>query len=117
MKHKILDKVAIISAMCCALHCALLPALLTITALSGLQFLRNPLIEWCLIILGCILAFISLRPSLRKHQNHTPKNMAIIGITMLVISRLPFVGSLEVVLTCLGSLFLIVAHFQELTGK
>lgn len=114
MKYKILDKIAIFSALCCAIHCAVLPILLTITALSGLQFLKNPLIEWSLIILGCILAFISLKPSLKRHQDHTPKNMAILGIALLTLSRFPVLGSIEVVLTCLGSLFLIIAHLKNL---
>lgn len=114
MKHKILDKIAIVSALCCAIHCALVPILLTITALSGLQFLKNPLIEWCLIALGFVLAFVSLRSSLRLHQNHTPKNMAIIGIVLLIFSRLHISDTIELISTCLGSLFLIVAHLKNI---
>jgi hypothetical protein len=117
MKNKILDRIAIATSLCCALHCALVPILLTITALSGLQFLRNPLIEWCLIILGFILAYLSLNSSLKQHQNHTPKNMSIIGVSFLVLSRLNIVGSMEVVFTCLGSLFLIIAHFKNIQAN
>lgn len=114
MKNIILDRIAVVTALCCAVHCALIPILFTITAISGLQFLRNPIIEWCLIAFGLVLAIVSLRPSLKQHHNHTPKNMAIIGASLLILSRLPFVGNMEVVCTCLGSLFLIIAHVKNI---
>ncbi len=114
MKHKLFDKIAIVSALCCALHCALLPLLLAFTALNSLQFLENPLIEWGFITLGFLFAYASLKPSLKRHKDHTPKNMAIIGLILIVLSRLDFLENMEIVITCLGSIFLIIAHLKNL---
>ena len=114
MKNRILDKIAIVSSICCALHCALVPLLIGLTAWAGLRFLENPLIEWGFITVGILLAAFSLGRSVRKHQNHTPLRMAIIGAALLIFSRLETTEAMEIISTCLGSIFLVMSHAKNI---
>lgn len=114
MKNRLIDKIAITSSICCALHCALVPLFLGIFAWAGIQFLENPYIEWGFIFIGILLAAISLGSSVRKHKNHTPIRMAILGGVILLLSRLELSEPLEIFSTCLGSLFLLVSHLKNI---
>ncbi|WP_298351943.1 MerC domain-containing protein [uncultured Dokdonia sp.] len=114
MKSKTIDKIAIISAVCCALHCALLPILIGFTALAGLAIFKNPWIEYAFIVSGILLAFFSLGRSLKLHRDHTPARMATIGVVVLLISRLEVVHEVETVFTVFGALFLVLAHVKNI---
>jgi len=114
MKSTIIDKIAIISAICCAIHCAILPIVIGFTALAGLAMFHNPWIEYAFIISGMLLAYFSLRRSLRQHRDHTPIRMAIAGVLILLTSRLEALHEVEVIFTVLGALFLIAAHAKNM---
>ncbi len=114
MKSKTVDKIAIISAVCCALHCALLPILIGFTALAGLAIFKNPWIEYAFIISGILMAYFSLSRSLKQHHNHTPATMATIGVIILLISRLEIVHEVETIFTVSGALFLVIAHVKNI---
>jgi len=114
MKSKTIDRIAIISALCCALHCTLLPVLLGLTTWAGLAILKNPLLEYGFIISGILLAYFSLGKSLKEHRNHSPIRIAIIGVLILFISRLEQLHEIEEVFTVFGALFLVVAHLKNI---
>ncbi|WP_435578207.1 MerC domain-containing protein [Gilvibacter sp.] len=116
MKNQTLDKLAITTSICCALHCAVVPLLLGITALTGLRFLENPMIEMGFVAVGIFLAVFSLGRGALKHKNHSPIRMAIIGIVLLVVSRFEIGETLEVVITVMGSLFLIISHSRNINA-
>ena len=46
-----------------------------------------------------------------------PKNIAIIGLIFIILSRLDFLENMEMVITCLGSIFLIMAHLKNLQAN
>ncbi|HEY2583370.1 MAG TPA: MerC domain-containing protein, partial [Mucilaginibacter sp.] len=53
VKHKSgLDNVGMTASVLCAIHCALVPLLITSLPLLGLGFLANPWLEWSMIILA-----------------------------------------------------------------
>lgn len=114
MKSKTIDKIAIISALCCAIHCTLLPIMFGLTAWAGLSIFENPWLEYGFIISGILLAYFSLGKSLKEHRNHSPAGMGIIGVIILIISRLEALHAIEGVLTVLGALFLVVAHAKNI---
>jgi len=115
MKSKTVDRIAIISALCCALHCTVLPVLIGISAWAGLAiFVENPWIEYGFILLGILLAYFSLGKSLKEHKNHSPSRMAVIGVLILLASRFHVFHDFELFLTISGALFLIVAHAKNM---
>lgn len=114
MKSKTVDRIAIVSALCCAVHCAVLPILFGLTAWAGFAIFENPWIEYGFIITGILLAYFSLSKSLREHRNHSPTKMAIIGVLVLLVSRIELVHEMEGILTVLGALFLVIAHAKNI---
>ena len=56
------------ASLLCAVHCAALPFLLTLAPLAGLQFLRNPWVEYALILISFGIACYALIPGYRRHQ-------------------------------------------------
>jgi len=96
----------------CAIHCSLLPFVMTIGMLGGLSWLAEPWVEVTFIILSVILASMSLYPSYKKeHHNDKALKIAGIGFALLFISRLVGHGSsIEVVTIVIGGLLIAFAH-------
>jgi len=115
MKAKTVDKIAIISALCCALHCTVLPVVVGLSTWAGMAiFVENPWVEYAFIVSGILLAYFSLGKSLKEHKNHSPARMAIIGVIILLVSRMHIFHDFELFLTVSGALFLIVAHAKNI---
>jgi len=96
----------------CAIHCSLLPFVMTVGMLGGLSWLAEPWVEVTFIILSVILATLSLYPSYKK-QHHSDKalKIAALGFSLLFISRLVGHGSsIEVVTIVIGGLLIAFAH-------
>lgn len=111
---KTLDRIAITSSILCAFHCAILPIIITASAWTGLQYLRNPLIELCFIILGIILFYVSIWRNMKRHNSKSVMVFAILGVVSLIASRFGIFDRFEVYLTCIGSFFLICAHVKNI---
>ena len=111
---KSLDKIAIVSSILCAFHCAILPIIIATSGWFGLQFLKNPVVEFIFIIVGIILFYTSILRNLKK-QN--PKTILIYGLTgacALILSKFSFFEKIEVWLTAIGAFFLVLAHYKNL---
>jgi hypothetical protein len=105
-----LDMLGISASVLCAVHCSLLPVLLTVGALGGLSWLRHPLVEVVFIMLSLLLAFFSLLPSWRKaHGRLEPILLMLAGFACIVLSRLLGEG-LEPALMTIGGLTIAAAH-------
>jgi hypothetical protein len=68
----------------CALHCALMPVVLGISALGGLAFLASPWAEGLMLGSSGLLAATSLLPSWRKHRQWLPLALAAAGFAFLL---------------------------------
>ncbi|WP_452219055.1 MerC domain-containing protein [Lacinutrix undariae] len=111
-KNLTLDIIALSSSLVCAIHCALLPVLLSFSSLSGLYFLNNPLIEWSFIGLSLIFILTSLWPSYKsKHHKTKPLKFALLGFICIALSRLHFTHIWEITNTVIGASFVAYAHY------
>lgn len=114
ISSKTIDKIAITSSILCAIHCAILPLIITASTWVGFQQLKNPMIEWVFIILGLILFYFSI---FRKKKTYKSKNIIIYGIiasSFLIISRFTFVKEVEIYFTLAGTFCLVYVHFKNL---
>jgi hypothetical protein len=107
---KTIDIITIISAICFALYSIFLPILLMLTTWSRLAIFENTWLDYGFIISGIYFAYFSIGKSLKKHRNQNPTRIAIIGVILLVLSRLEAFHDVEVVVTVFGAIFLVVAH-------
>jgi hypothetical protein len=83
-----LDFVGFWASLLCAIHCALMPVVLTLSAYAGASWLANPMLEWSFIGISMAVAAWSLLQSYTKqHQNALPLLLAGLGLLLLLGSQ------------------------------
>lgn len=110
-----LDALGIGASFVCAVHCAVLPLLMTALPLLGLELFENEAIEWCLLGGSFLLGFVSMyRGYYRHHQRLLPGVLFLSGFVCLVAGHLLHgrLWGLLVILT--GAVLIISAHMKNL---
>jgi len=83
------DRMGIITSVACAIHCALLPLLLTSLPLFGINIIHNMLFEWCMIGLafsvGC---YALLNGYTRLHRSPLPLLIFAGGFIFLILKQI-----------------------------
>lgn len=107
-----LDFLGFSASMLCAIHCAVLPFVMTIGMLSGLSWLNEPWVEISFICISIVLAALSLYPTYKKkHENVKPIQIALVGFLLLFISRIAGHGSMyEVIPIVIGGILIAISH-------
>ncbi len=96
----------------CALHCAIVPILLTFLPLAGIGFLAHPLFEIAMIVIALALGVSSIFISyFRTHRKALPMLLLVIGFALIVLGHLYLKGWLEIIIVPLGGLTIALAHF------
>ncbi len=105
------DFVGFTASALCAVHCVLLPFILTYSTLGGLHFLENPLIEWTLIITALIIALHSLWHSYAKHHKKIkPIIIASLGFGLIILGHVLH-ELFEPIFLGIGGMSIAIAHF------
>jgi len=112
-KHRSkIDHIGMTASTLCAIHCAIVPTLLTFLPLTGLGFLATPLFEWGMIILALLLGVSSIFLSyIRTHRRALPLLLLVTGFAMVVLGHIYLRGWIEAVIVPLGGLTIAAAHF------
>lgn len=106
-----LDFIGFSASMACAIHCAVLPFLLTLAPLAGLEVLENPWIEYSFILVSLGIASSALIHGYRKHHQKS-MSLIIVGFGFLFIMAgqlLPYEWT-EITLTATGGVIVAIAH-------
>jgi len=107
-----MDSTGIIASALCAVHCALLPVLLSISAFSGLAFLDNPLLERIFLCGSMALGISSLLPGyFRYHRKVTAIGILLFGFLCIALSVITHHVIAEVIFVTLGAMMIALAHF------
>jgi hypothetical protein len=107
----LLDKAGMLTSALCAVHCILLPILITMSAFSGLVIFSNPTAENIIFGVSVLLGSSSLFPSYFKHhRNLYPILVLLSGFFVIGLSRFT-VNVDESVLVSLGAALVASAHF------
>ncbi|TCO19843.1 MerC mercury resistance protein [Pedobacter psychrotolerans] len=110
-----LDKIGITASTACAIHCALLPFVLTLLPFLGLEFLAHPAIEISMILLSLIIGAWSLSKSYRKiHHQILPIIILILGFALIFIGHFSGIEILEPIFIPAGGLAIACAHFWNI---
>ena len=111
-KNISIDIIASTSSFLCALHCLSVPIILSFSSLNSLRFLDNQYLEWSFIILGLFFVISYLWPSYnKKHHKIKPLLFAILGFVFILIGKLDFTETWEILNTVIGSSFVCSAHY------
>lgn len=106
-----LDKFGMGVSILCAIHCALLPILITTLPLLGAEFFANPLLEILIISLSFVIGVTSLSTSWQRHQNRLPVILMITGFASILAGHFWLPDSLEWLLLTAGGLTVACAHY------
>jgi len=111
------DRVGATASFLCAIHCALLPFVLALLPLLGLEFLADHRFERAFVLCACVLASFVLVRGYRRHRQSLPLRLAVPALALLLLGVVYIDGSLlilhSVLVTC-GGLLLAAAHFVNL---
>ncbi|HVZ55216.1 MAG TPA: MerC domain-containing protein [Chitinophagaceae bacterium] len=82
------DAVGIAASLACAIHCAILPLLLTSLPLFGVNIIHNRMFEALMITAAFVIGSYSLFHGLRSHHHRSfPLVVFSIGFILLVLKE------------------------------
>ena len=82
------DALGITTSVACAIHCAVLPLLLTSLPVFGFDIIRNAFFEYAMIVLAFAVGVYALSHGFRKHhQRILPLSVFSIGILFLLAKQ------------------------------
>jgi hypothetical protein len=107
-----LDNAGMTASILCAIHCAIVPLLITVLPLAGLGFLANPLVEWSMIIFAVVVGTYAIGLSyFRTHHKKLPLILLIAGFLVIIAGHVLVDGWHEALVVPLGGLLIATAHF------
>ena len=83
-----LDKAGMVASITCAVHCMIMPLVITLLPIFGLSLFATEEFEWILLMISAMLGITSLCFGFRKHKSFKAFSFLGIGLTFLVIGRL-----------------------------
>ena len=83
------DALGITTSVACAIHCAILPMVLSTLPIFGIDIVDNMVFEYFMIVLAMVIGAYSLWHGFRKHHHSfTPLIVFCIGILLLFAKQI-----------------------------
>jgi uncharacterized membrane protein YoaK (UPF0700 family) len=111
MKFKInWDAFGIAASVACAIHCAVLPLILSSLPLFGINIIENQGFEFLMIALAFVVGVYSLYHGRKKHHHsYYPMVLFAAGISLLFIKSILHSHSLMLLLPAVS--LVVIAHY------
>ncbi|MDX1933041.1 MAG: MerC domain-containing protein [Capsulimonadales bacterium] len=109
----VLDRVGATASIACAVHCALMPLVVTLLPLIGLSFLADERVEWGLLALSATVGIVSLCLGFRTHRSRRALTLLSVGIGLASVGRIlesRHIGPWGVPAVVVGGLIVAGAH-------
>lgn len=82
------DALGIFTSIACAIHCAILPVVLSSLPLFGINIIDNTLFEVVMILLAFIVGIYSLMHGFRHHAIYLPFYLFSGGMIFLILKQI-----------------------------
>lgn len=106
------DALGIATSIACAIHCALLPVLLTALPVFGIDIIHNLFFEWGMIALAFVVGSYSLfHGYIKHHRSFSPVIIFSIGFVFLILKQV--FHEREIPLLIVAVAFIISAHYYN----
>jgi MerC mercury resistance protein len=103
------DALGIAASVACAIHCAVLPLLMSSLPILGINIINNVFFEYGMILLAAAIGIYSLMHGFKKHHHqYTPIIIFSIGIVLLLLKQA--IDSYRLVLLIPAVMLIICAH-------
>ena len=100
------------ASLICAIHCALMPLLVTSLPLFGVNLIENIWVEISLLVFAFVVGFYSLWHGYRKHHHRIVTLLIFTaGITLFVVHQFVEVPYYGITLILPGVISVLSAHF------
>jgi tetrahydromethanopterin S-methyltransferase subunit C len=104
------DSLGIVTSIACAVHCALLPLILTSLPLFGVNIIHNNFFEAGMIALAFVIGSIALYHGYKRHHHRVlPLLIFSAGFIFLVLKQILI--TYEIWLLIPAVIFILTAHF------
>jgi len=106
------DSLGIATSLACAVHCIVLPLLLTSLPLFGINIIHNGVFEWGMISFAfCIGVYALLHGYRTHHRNFLPVKLFTAGFALLVTKQ--FFLKYEIYFLVPAVILIISAHWYN----
>ncbi|MGB5005533.1 MAG: MerC domain-containing protein [Ferruginibacter sp.] len=106
------DALGIGTSIICAIHCALLPVLMSTLPIFGINIIHNVFFEWGMIALAFAVGSYSLfHGFVKHHRSVVPVLIFSVGFIFLVLKQ--FFVQYEILLLVIAVICIISAHFYN----
>ncbi len=110
-----LDALGIGASLVCAVHCVLLPLLITALPLLGLEVLENEKLEYGLLGVSFLVGYTALIRGYRRHHRHVrPLLLFTGGYVILLLGHFFPPEGWEPFVIAIGAGLIVWAHLQNL---
>lgn len=106
------DAFGIVTSIACAIHCALLPIIVSTLPIFGINIIHNLFFEWGMIALAFAVGSYSLfHGYIKHHRSLIPALIFSCGFVFLVLKQ--FYVQYDLMLLLVAVAFIISAHFYN----
>ena len=103
------DAMGIVTSIACAIHCALLPIIMTTLPVFGVNIIHNLFFEWGMIALAFVVGSYSLfHGYIKHHRSLTPVLIFSFGFVFLVLKQ--FFDEFNISFLVIAVVLIISAH-------
>jgi hypothetical protein len=104
------DYLGIGTSVACAIHCALLPVVLTSLPLFGINIIHNSFFEWGMITIAFLVGCYALvHGYIKHHRNKLPFLIFTAGFLFLILKQ--FIAPAEYIFLFFAVSLIISAHY------
>lgn len=104
------DLMGMVTSVACAIHCALLPLVLTSLPLFGINIINNYSFEWLMIATAFMVGCYALSHGYKRHhRNVKPLLIFTLGFVFLILKQVFY--SHELLFLAPAVCFILFAHF------
>ena len=104
------DGLGIATSLACAIHCAILPLVLTSLPLFGINIIHNMSFEWMMISIAFAVGIYSLfHGYIKHHRSMLPVSIFAIGFCFLMAKQ--FFHNYQYILLVPAVLLIVTAHY------
>ena len=106
------DALGIGTSLACAIHCAVLPMILSTLPVFGVNIIHNLFFEWGMILLAFAVGYYSLAHGyIKHHRSFIPILIFSAGLIFLVLKQ--FFPIVEYILLAIAVILIITAHYNN----
>lgn len=104
------DALGIVTSIACAIHCAVLPIVISSLPILGINIIHNAYFEWGMILIAFSVGVYSLRHGyIKHHRSFMPVSLFAVGFIFLLLKQ--FLPSAEYIFLIFAVFFILTAHF------